>query len=318
MPTCSPLGPTSRTSGTRIRSLMRGSALMGPPRLHHATVWRTAAHESDRCDHRTWTHKTPRTGHRRGSSQTGSTAACHRGAQPDRWDRCRDPRPEAGQVGDRSLHLRAGHTGRLQPVVHQAYQGRGKSVPEARNPSAGRPGHRVTRMSDAATGPSGQTPDFDSMTRDIADVPAVEVITTVAVHLMSSAAVNLGLAEEGAQHRDLDEARKLIHALAGLVTGERDRDRLLPRGPAAGRPQVAAARLPRGVRGPGRAGPGPRREVHRPGLRLRPPAPGRHAARGADARGRAGTRASLAPVSPPPSGSVPPASCASAAGWVIM
>ncbi|MFH9422174.1 DUF1844 domain-containing protein [Streptomyces sp. NPDC017529] len=61
-------------------------------------------------------------------------------------------------------------------------------------------------------------PDFDAMTRDIADVPAVEVITTVAVHLMSSAAVNLGLAEEGAQHKDLDEARKLIQALAGLVT----------------------------------------------------------------------------------------------------
>jgi len=33
MPTCSPLGPTSRTSGTRIRSLMRGSALMGSPRV---------------------------------------------------------------------------------------------------------------------------------------------------------------------------------------------------------------------------------------------------------------------------------------------
>src|SRR5262245_37839457 len=32
MPTCSPLGPTSRTSGTRIRSLMRGSVLMWPPR----------------------------------------------------------------------------------------------------------------------------------------------------------------------------------------------------------------------------------------------------------------------------------------------
>ncbi|MBH1936724.1 DUF1844 domain-containing protein [Streptomyces sp. AV19] len=64
----------------------------------------------------------------------------------------------------------------------------------------------------------GQAPDFDTMTRDIADVPAVEVITTVAVHLMSSAAVNLGLAEEGDQHKDLDEARKLITALAGLVT----------------------------------------------------------------------------------------------------
>jgi Domain of unknown function (DUF1844) len=61
-------------------------------------------------------------------------------------------------------------------------------------------------------------PDFDTMTRDIADVPAVEVITTVAVHLMSAAAVNLGLSEEGAEHKDLDEARKLITALAGLVT----------------------------------------------------------------------------------------------------
>ncbi|KRV50285.1 ATPase [Wenjunlia vitaminophila] len=67
---------------------------------------------------------------------------------------------------------------------------------------------------------SGQpTADYDAMTRDIADVPAVEVITTVAVHLMSAAAVNLGLAEsEGAQHKDLDEARKLITSLAGLVT----------------------------------------------------------------------------------------------------
>ncbi|MEV6008555.1 DUF1844 domain-containing protein [Streptomyces sp. NPDC051976] len=65
---------------------------------------------------------------------------------------------------------------------------------------------------------AGGAPDFDALTRDIADVPAVEVITTVAVHLMSSAAVNLGLAEEGAHHKDLDEARKLIQALAGLVT----------------------------------------------------------------------------------------------------
>src|SRR5580765_178209 len=32
MPTCSPSGPTRRTSGTRIRSLILGSELMGPPR----------------------------------------------------------------------------------------------------------------------------------------------------------------------------------------------------------------------------------------------------------------------------------------------
>lgn len=31
MPTCSPAGPTKRTSGTRIRSLIRGSTLMAPP-----------------------------------------------------------------------------------------------------------------------------------------------------------------------------------------------------------------------------------------------------------------------------------------------
>lgn len=60
-------------------------------------------------------------------------------------------------------------------------------------------------------------------TRDIADVAAVEVIVTAAVHLMSAAAVKCGLAEDGpggdgAQYLDLDEARKLINALAALVT----------------------------------------------------------------------------------------------------
>ncbi|WP_206305886.1 DUF1844 domain-containing protein [Streptomyces sp. RFCAC02] len=82
-------------------------------------------------------------------------------------------------------------------------------------------------MSDADTSPSpapstagdgAEAPDVTGLTRDIADVPAVEVITTLAVHLMSSAAVNLGLAEDGERHKDLDEARKLITALAGLVT----------------------------------------------------------------------------------------------------
>ncbi|MBN7794924.1 DUF1844 domain-containing protein [Microbacterium esteraromaticum] len=54
--------------------------------------------------------------------------------------------------------------------------------------------------------------------RDIADVPAVEVITTTAVHLMSAAAVKLGLADDPEKQLDLDEARKLINALAGLIT----------------------------------------------------------------------------------------------------
>ena len=69
--------------------------------------------------------------------------------------------------------------------------------------------------------------------RDLADVPAVEVITTAAVHLMSAAAVKCGLVdpadlagttgEDGrpltpADLMDLAEARSLITSLAGLVT----------------------------------------------------------------------------------------------------
>lgn len=56
--------------------------------------------------------------------------------------------------------------------------------------------------------------------RDIAEVAAVEVITTSAVHLMSAAAVKCGLAagDDAEELKDLDEARKLITALAGFVT----------------------------------------------------------------------------------------------------
>lgn len=71
-------------------------------------------------------------------------------------------------------------------------------------------------------GPEEALGDAESaaVVRDIAEVPAVEVITTAAVHLMSAAAVKCGLAagEEGESLKDLDEARKLITALAGFVT----------------------------------------------------------------------------------------------------
>ena len=63
-----------------------------------------------------------------------------------------------------------------------------------------------------------QDEDVAGAVRDIADVPAVEVITTTAVHLMSAAAVKVGLADDPERQTDLDEARKLIDALAGLVT----------------------------------------------------------------------------------------------------
>ncbi|GAA1462498.1 DUF1844 domain-containing protein [Williamsia maris] len=65
--------------------------------------------------------------------------------------------------------------------------------------------------------PDADAENADLPIRDLADVPAVEVITKSIVMIMSSAAEKLGLAEDGADV-DLDEARSLITALAGLVT----------------------------------------------------------------------------------------------------
>ena len=84
------------------------------------------------------------------------------------------------------------------------------------------------RIVDSTSSPASDAAHFDEheereraaadAVRDIAEVPAVEVITTAAVHLMSAAAVKVGLAENPEEQTDLDEARKLINALAGLIT----------------------------------------------------------------------------------------------------
>lgn len=57
--------------------------------------------------------------------------------------------------------------------------------------------------------------------RELATIPAIEVISRSAVLLMSSAAEKLGLSSSDpsdSPHLDLDEARRVITALAGLVT----------------------------------------------------------------------------------------------------
>ncbi|MFT6564253.1 MAG: hypothetical protein ACJAY5_001004 [Actinomycetes bacterium] len=71
----------------------------------------------------------------------------------------------------------------------------------------------MTDSAEPASAPSSNP------TRDIAQVPAVEVVTTVAVHLMSAAAVKCGLSDDADAHDQIDlaEARILITALAGLV-----------------------------------------------------------------------------------------------------
>jgi hypothetical protein len=62
---------------------------------------------------------------------------------------------------------------------------------------------------------SEQSPEPDL--RELADIPAAEVVSRATILLMSAAAEKLGLATEGAAV-DLDQARTLITALAGLVT----------------------------------------------------------------------------------------------------
>ena len=64
----------------------------------------------------------------------------------------------------------------------------------------------------------------NSSIRELADIPSAEVISRAAVMLMSAAAEKLGLAApdpENSVHLDLDEARRLITALAGLLTAAR-------------------------------------------------------------------------------------------------
>lgn len=75
-------------------------------------------------------------------------------------------------------------------------------------------------MSDPLSNAS-ESPDYSPRARELAEIPSVEVISRAAVMLMSAAAERLGLSAddpESSPHRDLDEARRLITALAGLVT----------------------------------------------------------------------------------------------------
>jgi hypothetical protein len=90
---------------------------------------------------------------------------------------------------------------------------------ESPNPDA--PASQVPTAEPSTVAGAKPTADpHQQAARDIAEVPAVEVITTAAIHLMSAAAVKCGLAEgpDAEEHLDLDEARRLITALAGLVT----------------------------------------------------------------------------------------------------
>jgi hypothetical protein len=68
------------------------------------------------------------------------------------------------------------------------------------------------------TTPDNAEESLDQAIRDMSEIPAVELIQTVSVHLLSAAAVKCGLSETPEGEVDLAEARKLITALAGLIT----------------------------------------------------------------------------------------------------
>lgn len=93
--------------------------------------------------------------------------------------------------------------------------------PQSTPPSDGIPdGSQEFRSQEFGSSFSAEA-DTDLNVRELVDVPSVEVISRAAVMLMSSAAEKLGLGDEDpdtAPSRDLDEARRLITALAGLVT----------------------------------------------------------------------------------------------------
>ncbi|MBO0853930.1 MAG: recombinase RecA [Nocardia sp.] len=76
-------------------------------------------------------------------------------------------------------------------------------------------------MSEHAGTPTSSIEGDSADVRELAEIPAVEVISRAAVMLMSSAAEKLGLADDdpdASPRRDLDEARRVITALAGLIT----------------------------------------------------------------------------------------------------
>jgi hypothetical protein len=80
-------------------------------------------------------------------------------------------------------------------------------------PGSAAPEHPVSRIPLPAHG----FETLDQPVRELATIPAVEVISRAAVMLMSAAAEKLGLAPGEEPDIDLDEARRLITALAGLL-----------------------------------------------------------------------------------------------------
>jgi hypothetical protein len=95
-----------------------------------------------------------------------------------------------------------------------------RAAPSSAGASAGIPGSASQdRPRDAIPLPDHGFETLDVPAREVASVPAVEVVRQAAVVLISSAAEKLGLETDAERDIDVDDARRLIDALAGLLAG---------------------------------------------------------------------------------------------------
>jgi hypothetical protein len=85
-------------------------------------------------------------------------------------------------------------------------------------PGSAAPDHPIGRIPLPAHG----FETLDLPVRELATIPATEVISRAAVTLMSASAEKLGLSPSEEPDIDLDEARRLITALAGLLAASQD------------------------------------------------------------------------------------------------
>jgi hypothetical protein len=85
-------------------------------------------------------------------------------------------------------------------------------------PGSAAPAHPT----DAIPLPAHGFATLDGPTRELASVPAAEVISRAAVLLMNASAEKLGLVPGEEPDLDLPEARRLITALAGLLAAAQD------------------------------------------------------------------------------------------------
>ena len=117
----------------------------------------------------------------RGALSGDSIVRTERWWPPDRGDP-----PSLGMAGWEIGASTCGPDTRMSSrSLHKVSTARDGSLTEDSRDGRGPPRLIVWGMSET---PHTDSPDFDDMTRDIAEVPAVEVIVTVAVNLMSAPA----------------------------------------------------------------------------------------------------------------------------------